>query len=204
VPAGQKVRLLITSDDVIHAWWVPDFGIKKDAVPGFINELWFNVPEDKPGVYRGLCAELCGKDHAYMPIVVEVKPKEEFKTWLASAAEAQRKAEEEAANSVDKEFTKDELMALGADVYTKRCSACHQVSGQGLPPTFPALVGSKVVTGPVAGQIDILKNGRNMMPAFGNQLPPKDIAAVITYTRNTWGNTPSDGVDIVQPRDIVK
>jgi cytochrome c oxidase subunit 2 len=204
VPAGQKVRMLITSDDVIHSWSVMDFGVKRDAIPGFINEIWFNVPEDKPGIYRGFCTELCGKDHAYMPIVVEVKSQADFKTWLASTAAAQKKAAEEAANSIDKVFTKEELLAEGEQGYLKRCSACHQANGQGLPPTFPSIVGSKVATGPVADHVHLVVAGKNMMPAFGNVLSPREIAAILTYQRNAWGNKPSDGVDIVQPRDIVK
>ncbi len=204
IPTGQKVRFLITSDDVIHSWWVPAFAIKKDAVPGFINELWVHVPEDKPGIYHGQCAELCGKDHAFMPIVVDARPPEEFKKWLASAQEAQKRAEEEAANSVDKTFTKDELMAKGEKEYIARCSACHQANGQGLPPTFPALANSPVATGPVENHIKTVLNGKNAMPAFGTILNPVQLAAIITYERNAWGNKPSDGVDVVQPRDVVK
>lgn len=202
VPTGKKVRLVITSEDVIHAWWVPSFGIKKDAVPGFINELWFNVPEDKPGVYRGLCAELCGKDHAFMPIVVEAKPAAEFDTWLADAQVKQKQAAEASAQSLDKTFTKEELLAEGEKEYVARCAACHQANGQGLPPTFPALAGSAIAKGPVADHISIVKNGKNMMPAFAAALSPKVLAAIITYERNAWGNSPADGVDVVQPRDI--
>lgn len=204
IPTGKKVRFLITSDDVIHAWWVPDFAIKKDAIPGFINELWANVPDDKPGVYRGQCAELCGKDHAFMPIVVDARPQAEFEKWLASAQEAQKQAEIAAASSVDKTFSKDELMAEGEKAYLSRCSACHQASGQGLPPTFPALAGSAVATGAAADHIAIVKNGKNAMPPFGAVLSPKEMAAIITYERNAWGNKPSDGVDVVQPRDVAK
>lgn len=204
IPTGKKVRFLITSDDVIHAWWVPDFAIKKDAIPGFINELWANVPEDKPGIYRGQCAELCGKDHAFMPIVVDARPQAEFEKWLASAQEAQKQADIAAASSVDKTFSKDELMAEGEKAYLARCSACHQANGQGLPPTFPALAGSAIATGAAADHIAIVKNGKNAMPAFGAVLPPKELAAIITYERNAWGNKPADGVDVVQPRDVAK
>ncbi len=204
IPTGRKVRFLITSDDVIHAWWVPNFAIKKDAIPGFINELWTNVPVDKPGIYRGQCAELCGKDHAFMPIVVEAKPQAEFETWLASAQEEQKQAEIAAANSLDKTFTKEELLAEGEKAYLARCSACHQATGQGLPPTFPALAGSAVATGPVADHIHVVQHGRNAMPAFAAVLTPKEMAAIITYERNAWGNKPKDGVDVVQPRDVAK
>lgn len=204
IPTGRKVRFLITSDDVIHSWWVPDFAIKKDAIPGFINELWTEVPVENPGTYRGQCAELCGKDHAFMPVVVDARPVEEFEQWLADAKEAQIEAELAAANSLDKTFSKEELMAEGEKQYLARCSACHQANGQGLPPTFPALAGSAIAIGAVADHIDIVNNGKNAMPAFGTMLSPKEIAAIVTYERNAWGNTPSDGVDVVQPRDVAK
>jgi len=139
-----------------------------------------------------------------MPIVVEVKSQADFKSWLASTAAAQKKAAEEAANSIDKVFTKEELLAEGEKGYLKRCSACHQVNGHGLPPTFPSIAGSKIATGPIADHIHLVKGGRNMMPAFGNVLSPRELAAILTYQRNSWGNKPSDGVDTVQPRDIVK
>ncbi len=204
IPTGRKIRFLITSDDVIHSWWVPSFAIKKDAIPGFINELWTHVPEGKDGIYRGQCTELCGKDHAFMPIVVDARPVEEFKTWLAQAKEEQKAAEAAAANSLDKTFTKEELMAEGQKEYNARCAACHQPNGQGLPPTFPALAGSAIATGPVSDHIHIVNQGKNAMPAFHNTLSPKVRAAIITYERNAWGNTPSDGVDLVQPRDVAQ
>lgn len=202
IPTGRKVRFLITSDDVIHSWWVPDFAIKKDAIPGFINELWTLVPEDKPGIYRGQCAELCGKDHAFMPIVVEAKSPEDFDQWLAQTQKDLEAEALAAANSLDKTFTKEELMADGEKAYMARCSACHQAGGQGLPPTFPSLIGSTVTIGPVADHIKIVTHGKNAMPAFASMLSPKDIAAIVTYERNAWGNVPSDGVDVVQPRDV--
>lgn len=203
IPTGKKVRFLITSDDVIHAWWVPDFAIKKDAIPGFINELWVNVPEGETGIYRGQCAELCGKDHAFMPIVVDARSPEDFEKWLATAQAEQAKAEKEAASSVNKTFTKEELMAKGEKDYIARCSACHQANGQGLPPTFPALAGSAIALGDVQAHINIVNNGLNAMPAFKGVLDPATIAAIITYERNAWGNVPEDGVDVVQPRDVV-
>lgn len=204
VPTGTKVRLLITSDDVIHSWWVPDFAIKKDAIPGFINELWFNVPATNIGLFRGQCAELCGKDHAFMPIVVEAKTPEAFDQWLAEKQQQQQQAALAASQSLDKTFTRDELIAEGEKEYAARCSACHQVNGQGLPPTFPALAGSAIAQGPVADHINTVRFGKNIMPAFGNALSPKVIAAIITYERNAWGNKPSDGIDVVQPRDVAK
>ncbi|MCD6059781.1 MAG: coxB [Moraxellaceae bacterium] len=203
IPTGKKVRFLITSDDVIHAWWVPDFALKRDAVPGFINEIWTNVPAGKEGVYRGRCAELCGKDHAFMPIVVEAKSQAEFESWLK---EAKVKADEEAkaaASSVDYKFADiAEANKLGEEVYTARCVSCHQAGGVGLPPTFPALKGSKIAAAKdqLPAHIEILNNGKNMMPAWKGVLSPKELAAVITYTRNAWGN---DTGDLVQPSDVV-
>lgn len=203
IPTGKKVRFLVTSDDVIHAWWVPDFALKRDAIPGFINEIWTNVPAGKEGIYRGRCAELCGKDHAFMPIVVEAKSQADFEAWLK---DAKVKAEEEAkaaASSADYKF-KDlaEASKLGDEVYHARCAACHQANGEGLPPMFPALKGSKIVAAKdqLPAQIHILNFGKNAMPAWKGVLTPKEMAAVITYTRNAWGN---DMGDLVQPSDVV-
>jgi cytochrome c oxidase subunit 2 len=203
IPTGKKVRFLVTSDDVIHAWWVPDFAVKKDAVPGFINEIWTNVPEGKEGIYRGRCAELCGKDHAFMPIVVEAKSAADFDKWLV---DAKVKAEEEAkaaASSVDYKFADiAEANKVGEEVYLGKCAACHQASGEGLPPMFPALKGSKIVSvkDQLNTQISIVNNGKNTMPAWKGILSPKEMAAVITYTRNAWGNSTGD---LVQPSDTV-
>jgi cytochrome c oxidase subunit II len=199
IPTGKKVRFLITSNDVIHAWWVPAFGIKRDAIPGFMNELWTFVPAGKEGIYRGQCAELCGKDHGFMPIVVEAKDPKSFDQWLAQTKTDQKKAAEEAASASDKTYTKEELMALGEKEYLARCSACHQANGEGLPPTFPALKGSKIATGPVKDHIDIVLKGRNMMPAFKETIPANILAAIITYERNAWGNNTGD---TVQPKDV--
>lgn len=203
IPTGKKVRFLVTSDDVIHAWWVPDFAVKKDAVPGFINEIWTNVPAGKEGIYRGRCAELCGKDHAFMPIVVEAKSASDFDKWLV---DAKVKAEEEAkaaASSVDYKFADiAEANKVGEEVYLGKCAACHQASGEGLPPMFPALKGSKIVSvkDQLNAQIGIVNNGKNTMPAWKGILSPKEMAAVITYTRNAWGNSTGD---LVQPSDTV-
>lgn len=204
IPTGKKVRFLVTADDVIHAWWVPDFAVKKDAIPGFINEIWTKVPEGKEGVYRGRCAELCGKDHAYMPIVVQAVSQADFDKWLV---EAKARAEEEAkaaAMSADYKFADiAEASKLGEEQYKARCAACHQVAGTGLPPMFPALKGSKIVAnkGDTAAQINILLNGKGAMPAWKGVMTPKEIAAVITYTRNAWGN---DTGDLVQPSDLAQ
>jgi cytochrome c oxidase subunit 2 len=195
IPANKKVRLLFTSNDVIHAWWVPAFGVKKDTVPGFINESWVNVPE--PGIYRGKCAELCGTNHGFMPIVVEVKSEEDYVAWVDS----QKTAAAEVAASANKTWTKDELMAKGESVYATNCAACHQANGAGLPNVFPGLIKSPVVMGDVAKHIDVVINGVSgtAMQAFGAQLNDADLAALVTYERNAWGNNTGD---VVQPADI--
>lgn len=195
VPVNKKVRLLITANDVIHSWWVPVFGMKKDAIPGFVNEMWINV--DTPGTYRGQCAELCGKDHGFMPIVVVAKEQPDYDQWLAD----QQQASAAAAADSDREFSKDELMARGEKVFTANCAACHQANGEGVPGAFPALKGGVIATGPVPGHLDIVLHGKSgtAMAAFGSQLNDADLAAVITYERNAWGN---DTGDVVQPADV--
>jgi cytochrome c oxidase subunit II len=195
VPVGKKVRLLITANDVIHAWWVPELGMKKDAIPGFVNEMWFNI--DRPGTYRGQCAELCGKDHGFMPIVVVAKEQADYEKWVAE----QKQSAAAAAADSDREFSMDELMARGEKVYAGNCAACHQANGEGIPGAFPALKGGAITTGPVAGHIDIVLNGKGgtTMAAFAGQLNDADLAAVITYERNAWGNGTGD---IVQPADV--
>lgn len=183
VPVDQRIRLVITADDVIHAWWVPAFGVKQDAIPGFVRDSWFKA--EKVGTYRGQCAELCGKEHAFMPIVVEVKSKEDYAKWVAD----QKQKVAALADDPNKQWTEAELMAKGATVYAANCVACHQANGKGTPPAFPPLDGSKIVNGPPEGQIDIVLNGKpgTAMPAW-KQLSDSEIAAVITYTRNSWGN----------------
>ena len=193
LPVGKKVRFLLTSSDVIHNWWVPDFAVKKDAIPGYINEMWTRV--DEPGVYRGQCAELCGKDHGFMPIVVEVLAEADYNKW-ASAKKSAAAAEAAAAAST-KDWSKAELMAKGAKVYSTNCAACHQANGEGLGP-FPALKGGAIATGPAAGHIGIVLKGKNAMPPFAAQMNDLDLAAVITYERNSWGND----AGIVQPKDV--
>jgi cytochrome c oxidase subunit 2 len=196
VPTGQKIRLVFTAEDVIHAWWVPALGIKQDVIPGFIRDAWFRV--DKPGTYRGQCAELCGVDHAYMPIVVEAVEPAKFTTWMDDQ-KARVAAAREAAT---KEYALADLVAQGAKIYAANCAACHQTNGAGVPGTFPALNGSKVVTGPKAAHLDVVFNGRpgTAMAAFGKQLSDLDIAAVVSYERNSWGNKTGDAV---QPREVV-
>ncbi|UUY09410.1 cytochrome c oxidase subunit II [Pseudomonas sp. J452] len=196
VPVGTKVRFLITAADVIHSWWVPALAVKKDAIPGFINESWTRIEE--PGIFRGQCTELCGKDHGFMPVVVEAKSKEDFAIWLAERKEQAAKLKE----LTSKEWTRDELMARGEKAYNTSCAACHQATGEGLPPMFPALKGSKIATGPAAGHLGIVVNGKpgTSMAAFGKQLSEVDIAAIITYERNAWGNAVGD---MVTPKDVL-
>ncbi|HDZ58240.1 MAG TPA: cytochrome c oxidase subunit II [Pseudomonas xinjiangensis] len=197
IPIGQKVRFLITSADVIHSWWVPALAVKKDAIPGFINEAWTRVEE--PGIYRGQCTELCGREHAFMPVVVEAKTQEDYAIWLAEKKElAAREAELK-----DKDWTLEELMERGERVYASACASCHQPNGEGVPPMFPALKGSDMVLNDVAGHISIVVNGSpgTAMPAFGRQLSEVDLAAVITYERNAWENNTGE---MVSPLDILE
>jgi len=196
IPANRKVRFLLTSEDVIHAWWVPEFGIKRDAIPGILNELWTIVPE--PGIYRGQCTELCGKDHGFMPIVVQVMPEAEYDAWYAE----QLVAEETRREALSKTFTADELMAEGEKVYNTFCASCHMPNGQGVPPVFPSLVGTPVVTGPRDAHLDLIIDGKagTAMQAFGRQLDAAQIAAVTHYERHAWGNNADD---ITQPRDVI-
>ena len=194
VPVGKKVRVLVTAADVIHAWWVPAFGAKQDAIPGFLRDIWFRV--NTPGVYRGQCTELCGKEHAFMPIVVRAVPPEEYSKWVGERKQAMAKL----ADDPSKVWKPEELAARGEKVYAANCVACHQASGRGAPPAFPPLAGSKVVNGPEQAQIDVVLNCRpgTAMAAFAKQLSDTDIAAVITYTRQAWGNKASD----VQPAEV--
>ena len=200
VPVGKRVRVLITAGDVIHSWWVPAFGVKQDAIPGFVRDAWFRA--DKPGIYRGQCAELCGKEHGFMPVVVEVLPAEQYAAWAAS----QKKKATAAADDPSKVWDAKELIARGEAVYTANCAACHQATGKGVPPAFPPLDGSKIATGPVAAHLDtvlngVVKNGQpTAMVPWKNTLSPTDIAAVVTYERNAWGNHVGDAV---QPSQVV-
>ena len=197
LPANTKIKFLITADDVIHSWWVPSLGWKRDAVPGFINEAWTEVME--PGVYRGQCAELCGKDHGFMPIVLNVLPRDEYENWAED--QRRRMAHEEA--DIQRLWTRDELMAAGENVYATQCATCHQADGQGLAPAFPALAGSKVSQGPLDENINVVLHGREgtAMQAWGTMLSDSDIAAALTYTRNAFGNETGD---VVQPQTIAR
>ncbi|MDM7862038.1 cytochrome c oxidase subunit II [Alteromonas sp. ASW11-36] len=199
IPTGQKVRFLITSDDVIHSWWVPDFAVKKDANPGFINEAWTQV--DVPGIYRGQCAELCGKDHGYMPVVVIAKEPAEYEAWITEQETAQRIAKEEEQRLLALSMSMEELMAEGERVYMAACAACHMPNGEGIPGVFPALKGSPMALNDIPAHIDIVLNGKTgtAMQAFDKQLTLSEIAAVVTYERNAWGNNTGE---MVQAKDV--
>lgn len=197
VPVGKKIRFLFTANDVIHAWWVPDLAIKKDTIPGFINEAWTII--DEPGTYRGQCAELCGRDHAYMPIEVRAVSQETYEEWL----EEQRELVAQEAVGSQREWTMDELMDRGENVYNTYCAACHQADGSGMPPAFPPLRDNPMMTTEEGrdAHIEVVLYGRSgtSMPAYSGTLSVADIAAVITYERNAWGN---DAGDRVQPSEI--
>jgi cytochrome c oxidase subunit II len=196
VPVDKKVRLLLTADDVIHSWWVPELAVKQDAIPGFVNENWVRI--DEPGIYRGQCAELCGKDHAFMPVVVEAVEQDEFDDWLAERKEA---AEEEAMG-VDREWEMDELMERGEEVYGSVCASCHQDDGSGSG-DFPALADNQQMLDDADWHVDKVVNGVSgtAMAAFRGTLNPVEIAAVVTYERNAWGN---EAGDTVQPSEIAE
>ena len=207
VPVNKKIRFLVTSSDVVHSWWVPELGVKRDAIPGFMHEAWARIT--KPGTYRGQCAELCGINHGFMPIVVQAVSEEEFNQWVA----AQPKVTNEYAkteNGTDKasapqaNLTRKQLMKLGKEKYDNACAACHRVDGKGLPPLFPALKGSSVAVGkPISRHIDMILNGvpGSAMQAYKDQLTDEEIAAIATYERNAWDNNTDDEI---QPSDVAK
>ena len=233
LPVGKKIRFLLTSNDVIHGWWMPDLAIKKDAIPGYINEMWTKINE--PGIYRGQCTVLCGRDHGFMPIVVEAKSEADYAAWLAEqkkaggevvaaaasatvtdaavaapvveapaepteiAAAAEPKAAE--AKTAAGGASKDDLIKAGMKVYATNCQVCHQATGAGLPPTFPALTGSKVTAGPIAAHITQVLKGKNAMPPFA-QLSDADIAAVVTFERNALGNKVGDAASAAQVKTL--
>lgn len=226
IPVGKKVRFLLTSNDVIHSWWVPALGWKRDAIPGFVNEKWTKI--EQPGIYRGQCAELCGRDHAFMPIVLRAVPEDEYQAWVqqqkaksdqaqqqgsaqppnqpqqtpqqraAAVAPQQQSAVQQVAALV--QFSKDELMQRGEQAYVANCASCHMANGEGMPPMFKPLKGSPVVTGAVAAHLEVVLRGRpgTAMTAFAH-LSDEDLAAIITYKRNAWGNNVGD---LIQPADV--
>lgn len=195
IPTNTKVRFLMTSADVLHAWWVPDFAIKKDTIPGFINETWVIVEE--PGIYRGQCAELCGMDHGFMPIVVHALPPEEYQAWYAD----QQQAAADIRELAEAALTIDDAMSQGQQVYQQNCVACHQATGAGMPPVFPAIAGSEKALGDPLVTMDTIVHGvpGTAMAAYGRQLNPIQLAAVITYVRNAFGN---DTGDLIQPSEV--
>ncbi|MCF6264452.1 MAG: cytochrome c oxidase subunit II [Xanthomonadales bacterium] len=197
IPVGKKIGFLITADDVIHSWWVPALGWKQDAVPGFINQAWTRVNE--VGVYRGQCAELCGRGHGFMPIVLEAKSEEDYAAWLVEKKRGLAVTETE----TQRIWSKTELMAKGEAVYAQQCAGCHQTDGQGLAPAFPAMAGNPVTNGSVSKHIDIVMNGSEgtAMQAFSKTLTNAEIAAALTYTRNAFGNQTGD---LIQPATIAK
>jgi cytochrome c oxidase subunit 2 len=208
VPVGKKVRLLITSNDVIHGWYVPQLGVNQYGIPGFVKDAWFKI--EKPGIYRGQCSQICGKEHGFMPIVVEALAVAEYDKWVvaqkakmpapAPAAEAAPAQVAAVAEDPNKKWTLDELKAKGADVYAANCVACHQATGKGMPPAFPPLDGSKVVNGPKAAQIALELAGKpNTAMASFARLSDSELAAVITHTRNSWGNKTGEAI---QPSEI--
>ena len=200
IPVDTRVRFLITANDVIHSWWVPDFAIKQDAIPGFINTAWTRAEET--GIYRGNCTELCGKNHGFMPVVVKVVEKDEYNDWVLEKKEEAIKL----AELTEKEWSLAELTERGEGVYQKNCVACHQMNGEGLPPIFPALAGSDIVTFDKDRNVEILMEGVQgaAMQSFANQLSEVDMAAVITYTRQAWGNAENGDGEYVVPSDIVE
>lgn len=200
VPVNKKIRIVLTANDVIHAWMIPAFGVKQDAIPGFVRDTWFKA--EQIGVYRGQCAELCGKEHAFMPIVVNVVSDADYSAWVAK----EKKKMAALADDPSKVWTIDELKIKGEKVYATNCVVCHQANGKGVPNAFAALDGSAVVTGPKADQVNVLLHGQKSgkfpteMPAW-KQLSDSDIAAVITYTRNNWSNKAAE--NIVQPAEVL-
>ncbi|MDK8462423.1 cytochrome c oxidase subunit II [Marinobacter sp. SS13-12] len=195
VPVGAKIRLLLTANDVIHSWWVPEFGVKKDAIPGFVNEAWTRV--DEPGIYRGQCTELCGVKHGFMPVVVKAVPQDEYDAWVAEQKEAAQRERE----LTEKDWTLEELMVRGEKAYASACASCHQADGSGAPPAFPALKGSQIALEDMDAHLDIVVNGVSgtAMQAFGGQLSEVDLAAVITYERNAWGNNTGE---MITPKEV--
>ena len=199
VPIHKKIRFLVTSNDVIHSWWVPELGVKRDAIPGFMHEAWTNI--DKPGIYRGQCAELCGIYHGFMPIVVQAVTQEEYDVWVKAQQEQQALSIKQQ-NENHPDMSRDALMNLGKQKYRQMCTACHLSTGEGMPPVYPPLKGSSVVVGhPITRQIELILNGvpGSAMQAYADQLTDEEIAAVVTYVRNSWKNNTND---IVQPNEV--
>lgn len=203
LPIHKKIRFLVTSNDVVHSWWVPELGIKRDAIPGFMYEAWAKI--EKPGTYRGQCAELCGIYHGFMPIVVEAVSEQDFDKWVAKQIKEEDNYDKSGVSPADqKPMTRAELMILGKKKYQDLCVACHQADGSGLPPLYPALKGSSVALGaPISRHIDIILNGvpGTAMQPYKEQLSDAEIAAITSYERNAWGNNTND---VIQPAEVAK
>jgi cytochrome c oxidase subunit II len=191
VPVDKKVRIITTAADVVHSWYVPAFGVKQDAIPGFLRDTWFKA--EKVGTYRGFCTELCGKEHAYMPVVVKVLSADDYSKWV----DEQQKKMSAATDDPNKTYTLAELMERGQHVYTTNCAVCHQPTGKGAG-AFPALDGGKIANGPIAQHVSIVLHGKNAMPNWSS-LSDVEIASVITYERNSWGNHTGD---VLEPRQV--
>ena len=195
VPVNKKVRIITTANDVIHAWMVPAFGVKQDAIPGFVRDTWFRA--EKTGDFYGQCAELCGKEHAYMPIHVKVLSQEDYSAWV----DGKLKEAAAAADDPSKVWELADLVARGEKVYTANCAACHQANGKGAGP-IKALDGSPIVLdADMSKQLAIVHNGSagGAMPAWKGTLSPTEIAAVITYTKNAWSNKTGQ---LLQPAEV--
>ncbi|MGA7778101.1 MAG: cytochrome c oxidase subunit II [Paraburkholderia sp.] len=192
VPVDKKIRIITTANDVVHSWYVPAFGVKQDAIPGFVRDTWFKA--DKTGTFRGFCTELCGKEHAFMPVVVEVLSADDYAKWVDN----EKKKMAAGADDPNKTYTMAELMERGGKVYTSNCAVCHQPTGKGAG-AFPALDGSKIANGPIAQHVSLVLKGKNAMPSWAPTLSDVEIASVITYERNSWGNHTGD---ILQPRQV--
>jgi cytochrome c oxidase subunit 2 len=201
LPTNKKVRFLLTSDDVIHSWWVPDFAVKQDAIPGFINEAWTIVPT--AGTYRGQCTELCGQGHGFMPIVVEVRPETEFDQWIEDQRIAAELAGGAAVAARARTWTMTELMPIGEETFLKHCATCHERDGMGQGSKYPALSGGEIPTGPIVDHLNRVMNGLadTEMQAWAPQLSDLEIAAVITYERNSWANSTGD---VIQPITVYR
>ena len=193
VPVDKKVRIITTADDVIHSWTIPAFGVKQDAIPGYVRDTWFKA--ETIGTYRGQCVELCGRNHAFMPIVVKVVSAGDYTKWV----DGKKKEMAAAQDDPNKVWTLDDLKARGAKVYAANCVPCHQATGKGVPGAFPALDGSPIVNGPKDAQIHLVLNGKNVMPAWKGTLSDIDIAAAITYPRNNWSNSTGE---VIQPAEV--
>jgi cytochrome c oxidase subunit II len=192
VPVDKKIRIITTANDVVHSWYMPAFGVKQDAIPGFVRDTWFKA--DKTGTFRGFCTELCGKEHAFMPVVVEVLSADDYAKWV----DDEKKKMAAGADDPNKTYTMAELMERGGKVYTSNCAVCHQPTGKGAG-AFPALDGSKIANGPIAQHVSLVLKGKNAMPSWAPTLSDVEIASVITYERNSWGNHTGD---ILQPHQV--